>query len=418
MSSNTQDGAAEPTTSLASGDTPVEVNLEAIAGLGARLQRLIEETSELFPEREHFINQAVYALLTREHVLVHGKKGTGKTDIVKTLFGAFSGQFTFSIHLNKFMTESHVIGVPDPKEMREEGVLRYRREGGILEAQFAELDEFLDANGPLLRVLLGILNEREFKRGMQFEKARLHTAIASTNGDPEAAVKQSPDLDAVIDRFLFQCGVSYLGSASSRRKMYERATRRKGLEVAIAYADLSAVSNLIGRVTRFDDPLFLDSWEELIEGYKKAFPQQPVSDRRAVKLLKLAEASALLHGRLEVAVEDIEAARWGLCTGNSKPQHEAFDKILKPIIDKANTTRQQTMDLAQAKLLSDYRTNIPSIPPQVTNDQAVELYKRLHALRKQVEDVKPQLPSTKKTQQDILSKISQLMNELHGRMVS
>src|SRR5262249_21679936 len=146
------------------------------------------------PERDHLVSQIVYALLTRENVLIHGVYGTGKTDLVNAVFGAFETPTLFSIALTKFMSEAHVIGVPDPRELREEGNLRYQRDGGILDAHLVELDEIFDANAPLLRVLLGILNERTFKRGRQIEPANLHSAIASTNGDPEQVIRNAPEL--------------------------------------------------------------------------------------------------------------------------------------------------------------------------------------------------------------------------------
>src|SRR5262249_17560115 len=145
----------------------------------------------------------------------------------------------FSIALTKFMSEAHVIGVPDPRELREEGNLRYQRDGGILDAHLVELDEIFDANAPLLRVLLGILNERTFKRGRQIEPANLHSAIASTNGDPEQVIRNAPELGAVIDRFLFISKVNYLANQESRRKMYRKFVEDRRPEVKIPFQDLT-----------------------------------------------------------------------------------------------------------------------------------------------------------------------------------
>jgi MoxR-like ATPase len=177
-----------------------------IGRVAEQLRSLREELNELFPEREDIINQVLFALLTREHLLITGIYGTGKSQLVQTVFEAFTGSRTFSAALTKFTTESTIFGVPNVRELREEGRVRYTRSEGIFDAHFAELDELLDAQPALLRVLLGILNERIFKRGGQVEQVNLRTAIASTNGDPVVAVKQSPELGAVMDRFLLPSG--------------------------------------------------------------------------------------------------------------------------------------------------------------------------------------------------------------------
>ena len=66
-------------------------------------------------------------------------------------------------------------------------------------ADFAFLDEVFDANDVALRSMLGILNERTFRKGKQIEQARLHTAIATTN-----FLRASDLTEAVLDRFAFR----------------------------------------------------------------------------------------------------------------------------------------------------------------------------------------------------------------------
>ncbi|MBP6747098.1 hypothetical protein KA344_17845, partial [bacterium] len=117
------------------------VTSERLNSFAEKINRLQEQLTEIFPERTQLIKQIVYALVTREHVLVHGVYGTGKSDLVTSVYSCFTTPNIFSIALTKFMSESHVIGVPDPKEMREQGVLHYRREGGVLDGELIELDE-------------------------------------------------------------------------------------------------------------------------------------------------------------------------------------------------------------------------------------------------------------------------------------
>ncbi|OPZ91080.1 MAG: ATPase RavA [bacterium ADurb.Bin425] len=393
-----------------------------LALFSEQMKQLEAELKNIFPEREHLVSQLVFALLSREHVLVHGVFGTGKSDLLSALYSCFETPTVFSIALNKFMSESHVIGVPNPKQMREEGVLNYQREGGILDAHLVELDEVLDANAPLLRVLLGILNERTFKRGRQIEKALLHTAVASTNGDPVAVVKSAPELGAVIDRFIFIAKVNYLESAESRRRMYAKFVSDQRPSVRISFDDLVAVSNLVCGTEIALDAEFLAVYDEVIQAYRKAYEKDQtvkISDRRACKLIKLVRASAAINGRSEVSFEDLYAVRWGLCVGNDRSQHETFMKVAKPIVDKAIEQKKQSFDEVCVQLLKKYESEIPTLDDKtpLSNDELVQLIRQVGALDKQIRDVKPQLPSNLDYQKKMRERLSALSAKLNDRLL-
>lgn len=395
------------------------VTPERLNSFAEKMNRLKEQLTAIFPERTQLIEQIVYALVTREHVLVHGVYGTGKSDLVSSVYSCFSTPNIFSIALTKFMSESHVIGVPDPKEMREQGVLHYRREGGILDGELIELDEIFDANSPLLRVMLGILNERIFKRGAQVEKALLHTAIASTNGDPETVIKSAPELAAVIDRFIFIAKVNYLAESSSRRSMYAKFAADVKPTVRIPFEDLLDVSALVvGSEIELDNRL-VEVYDLVIQAYRKSQEKtrQVISDRRACKLLKLVRASAVLHGRTEVVFEDIMAVRWGLCTGNDKAQHDAFMAAAKPVIDQAVKERRQSYDEVCAKLLKQYERDIPLFPNEISDESLVKMLRQVNTMLGQVRELKPELPSNEEHKAKLVDRLNDLSRKLNDRLL-
>lgn len=407
-------------------EAQVQTHLDGASTMDARqlttfseqLRQLMAEAAQHFPERDHLITQIAYALLCREHVLVVGPYGSAKTALMNHICGAFVGQKTFSISLTKFLTESHVIGMPDVRELREAGVLRYRPDGGILQAHFAELDELLDASPPLLRVLLGILNERRFNRGTQTEIALLHTAIAATNCDPEQELKAAPALGAVLDRFLFRASVEYLKQPDSRLCMYRHFLRGSELGVQIPFPSLQVAAHLVEdlALSVLNDQDMLGTYDQVIEAYRAAQTGQTLSNRRTCLLLKLIGASAVLHGRTAATLEDVMAVRWGLCSGNNQQHHDVFDTVAKPIVDTAILARQQTIDEVQRKLLDEYAARIPTVPQHCSTEDLVDLYKRCHALRQDIQGVKPQLPSTTERQQTLLGSVSTRIEALHARL--
>lgn len=396
--------------------TKSQIDLQEVGRIGEELRLLIEQLGSIFPERGHLLQQILYALLTKEHVLVFGLHGTGKSDLLHTLFGAFEGSRVFSIALSKFMSEANVIGIPDPALMREKGEVRYRRDGGILDADFAELDELFDSNWPLLRVLLGILNERSFKRGRQVEDANLHTAVACTNGSPENEVKKQPELAAVIDRFLFHCKVNYLKEADSRHAMYLKYLSGAQPSAKITLADLKKVSDIVTDANQIEDEYVVRTHDRLITAFVEK-TKIAVSDRRKCKLLQLVEANALLYGRYEVDLEDLAAIKWGICIGGDDAQHKTFDETSAMIIADAKKERPQSVDEVQTKLLAEYEGKLPPDPPKnAPADHLVELCRLMTTLGKEVEDVRPQLPSTAERKKKLLGTIGKRKDEVLKRI--
>jgi MoxR-like ATPase len=392
-----------------------QIDLTRIAAIGATLRKMTKELAEIFPERGDLIQQILYALLTREHVLVFGTYGTGKSDLLRTLFDRISGSTLFSIGMSKFMTEGSLIGAPDPRRMRDTGELWYRREGGILDCHFAELDELFDSNAPLLRVLLGILHERQLKRGRQTEIAKLHTAIACTNGEPDQEVKRAPELGAVIDRFLFQCRVGYLTKGESRRQMYEKYLSGRTLDVELKLEDLVYLSSVVVDANQITDPQFIAVYDELIEACQERLGII-ISDRRKCKLLQLAEANALLFGRYEVTYEDLLAIRWGLCRGGDSAQQSTFDAVAGPIIEKAQKSVQQSIDVVQIQLLNELAGRMPTVPDQADPTQLVETSRSLHVLHREIEAVRPQLPSTEDKKRKLLERVDNRIAKVNRKI--
>lgn len=391
----------------------VSKNFDAdrVARISNEMRGLMGQLKAIFPEREVLLDQILYALLTREHVLVFGTFGTGKSDLLHTLFGAFDGARVFSIALSKFMSEANLIGMPDAVRLREKGEVHYNRDGGILDADFAELDELFDSNAPLLRVLLGILNERQFKRGRQVEGANLHTAVACTNGSPDKEVQKQAELGAVVDRFLFQCRVDYLKEAASRQAMYLKYLSGAQPETRVSLDDLKYLSGIVVDANQITDEYLVQVYDRLLEAFV-AKTGKVVSDRRRCKLLQLAEANALLFGRYDVDLEDLLAARWGLCLGGDTKLLKDFDEVAAPIIAEAKAKRPQNVDEVQAKLLAEYETKAPTVPAGCDSGRLVEICRQITALAKQVQEVRPLLPSTLERQKKLLDGLTTVKDQV------
>ena len=391
------------------------VDLKRVLSIGEALRNLANELENIFPERRQLIDQIIFGLLTREHVLIFGRFGTGKSDLINTLVESITGSKIFPVSLTKFTQESALFGVPDPKKFRDEGDLIYDPAKGILSFDFADLDEIFDSNAPLLRTLLGVLNERQWKRGRQVIKAALLSAFASTNGIPDEEVRKSPELGAVVDRFLFRTRVEYLKAASSRRKMYKKYLTGEKPTIKIPLDDIKYISSIVVDANQITDDYFIEVYDLVIEAYKDAVKSkgEVISDRRACKLLQLIEANALLYGRFEVDFEDILAIRHGLCNGD--PDNLAvFRKVAEPIIQKAKATQAQSIDDVQLKLLAQLEKNIPTIPVNCPDGELIKLRRTLQKVRGEIDAVKPQLDSSSDKKRAMQERVKDLLEKVQA----
>lgn len=390
------------------------VDLPRIKAFGSSLITLCEEMAEIFPGRRGLIEQIKYALLTRHHVMMFGLFGTGKTDLVNTFFSQILNAQKSSFALSKFSTEAHVFGVPSVKVMREEGHLEYNTTdpGTIFQSEFVELDEFLDANAPLLRSMLGILNERVWKRGRNFAECKLHTALASTNKDPVKEAARDDQLDAVIDRFLFQCRVDYLDDQDSRLKMYEKYLQGKTPSTTIDYAEIAYASGVVLSANQITEPVIIETYDNIIQEFAKG-SKRTISDRRKCKLLQVVEANALLYGRFEVHPEDILAVKWGLCYGDDSDSHTKFDNIAKPHIEEAKEKLAQDIDKLQVGYLEKVLSDLQNLQnEQVDDGNYLTLTRRANKLQEELEKIKPQLDSTRLMQKNVSDKLTRYKEQL------
>lgn len=390
-------------------------NLPAIA---ASVRTLQEQLNDLFPERDELITQLIYGLLTREHVLVFGTFGTGKSLLVDRFFGAFTGGNAFSIELTRFMTESNIVGIPNPKILREEGRIWHERQGTMLDAHFAELDELFDANDYLLRTLLGILNERRFNRGVQLEKANLHMALASTNANPEVEMKRTPGLGAVVDRFLFHTEVKYLEEDESRRRMFRGYLGGMAPTVTIPYHDVAALADAVMSLT-IDDPVLIELYNQILTGFTDK-QGVVISDRRACQTLKVVKANALLFGRDEIVPDDFLAARWTFCQGTDEAANCAFEEVATPLIEQVVNDRQPDIVRTQMKLLDEFEKRLPDVPKKgegsPSANKLVSMRRALIQLQADVRQIQPNHPSVADRRKDLLVAIEASCSEV-GQLI-
>jgi MoxR-like ATPase len=369
-------------------------------------QKILQVESELqgaVLERDDPVHSIMLALLTRQHVLLLGPPGTGKSYLTK-LVGSCVDAKVFDTQLGKDSRPGQLVGPLSPKALAERDEYVHI-DGGhtIRRAPVAYLDEIFKSNTPTLNALLSILNERVFYNGTRGpEGVALNTAIGCSNEYP-----QGDNLGALYDRFLFRHWIGYLqDDAAWERLMFQRhtltqpTTKLTMAELAVAQADVLTVG------------FSADVAQGMGRAIKGALGASGIvrSERRWVQALHAAQAEAWLAGRTEVTKADLlcwSAILWDNHELEGTKVSETLLKLCAPKLKEL----LEVMDLAweQVRMLRDYSSR-----DDVTRGQVSEAKQAFSKLQQQAEVLIPEAGPQGSREAKRLLEMSVEAAKLHG----
>lgn len=353
-------------------------------------------------DRERETKQLMYALFTREHMLLMGPAGTAKTQFATNAFSAISGAKVFSIHLTKQTTEEYVYGPLNIIELKK-GNLVHNTKDYILNADFAFLDEFFDASDVLLRSLLGVLNERHWMKGNQQIPAKLHTAIVTSNYQRENDVTQ-----AVLDRFIFKTEIQPVSAKNKRIQIYEDYLKQPNFTSA-KVLDLVKLKEFTTLVDKPGSVLFskdiLDTYDILLLEFTKE-SKKYISQRTANKALKVVKVSALLDGRDKANYDDLEELRYVFCVLNRRIEEEIFDAVFERCVGKAEEERQVIIDLGEIETKVD---DMPTDFGVLTDQDFITKMRELNEYIHLIESMSNPTQKTSTKRNEILDRMRELV---------
>lgn len=299
-----------------------------VARASASVQEVARILGAAFLDKQEIIRLMLVSAIAGEHMVIVGPPGTAKSAMVG-MFAKLMDARYFEYLLTRFTEPNELFGPVDIAAFRE-GRYTRRTEHMLPQAEIVFLDEIFKSSSAILNSLLHVINERKFANGPVVTQVPLISLYAASNEVPN-----DDSLAAMFDRFLIRVLSDNLDSYHfgelMQRGIALEVARMTGkdheLRPVLSARELRAVQAAFDRFMVFPDE-FLAKYKGLI--FQIRSEGISVSDRRAVKLLKLFAASAVFDGRTQVHDGDFFVLRhiW-----NNLDQVELLEEIVNPVVD-------------------------------------------------------------------------------------
>jgi MoxR-like ATPase len=277
-----------------------------------RFAQFFAELDGVFMERSDVLVQCALALLAREHVLMTGPPGTGKSALASAIINRIVDEHTgqpsvFARQVTESTVNTDLVGPIDFKTLMQSGRSEHFTDEGMLGAVHAFLDEVLDGRDMLLRSTLNLLQERELKHGQKVTRGRIECALMTTNRYLSDVLQQSREtLLAFVDRISFVNFVPRsFAEPESLARLLHAALGGQGLGSLKCLLTVQDVDTLQEAVAQVEVPqevsaalaAFLTDFEREVADARRAdprfMPTRYLSTRTAVKLGHVLKAACV-----------------------------------------------------------------------------------------------------------------------------
>lgn len=314
----------------------MHLTLEAAA---ARVRETVHSATTGLIDREQLAELMVLAAVAQEHLLIIGPPGTAKSAVVRRVATALGGRY-FEYLLGRFTEPSELFGPVDLRKLRE-GLVETDVAGMLPEAEVAFLDEVFLGSTAILNTLLGVLNERSFRRGHTNLPCPLRVCVGAANALPE-----DESLAAFADRFLLHLFVDPVPDHQLEALLAGgwQADRAK-IEHHAQLADIDLLCREVPQVQ-------MDNARGALANAIRKLRSSglTLSDRRIVKTQRLIAAAAVLAGRSAATEADLWPLFYVLPTREA--QASAQEVLRDSLVSAANPTLRAAVEHAALQPVS------------------------------------------------------------------
>jgi len=378
-----------------------------VATIVEHLRWHMDQISQKVIGREDVIKQAIFSILTGEHMLLLSRTGMAKSFLAGYIFKIFEGARVFSSQASKDQTPDNYFGPYNIEEFKK-GRIHHNIKGSVIEANFVFLDEFFDASDVVLRSLLSVLNERKFINGSEQIDVAVHSAIATAN-----YMRLNEVTEAVLDRFTYKAVLPETTNLYNQLRIDRSYAETKGKihspDKKIYFEQVCYLHDIVCNnnkdvVVKVPDMIYFMKnvvVNRYVSEMRKSDYSYFVSPRKQAKLVDFLRASAILNNRFEVTMDDIGEMYNAICTLNSyisvksaeTSEVDVFKNTFQNVMVHYNTTgslEQVEFLLNAGKILQQVRDNPDGRDEILASPTALEkfwgVFKRIFPGKKKSEE--------------------------------
>jgi MoxR-like ATPase len=265
-----------------------------------RLERLRANIQSCFLGNQQAIDRVIICLLAKGHVLIEDVPGVGKTTLANALAKSLDGSIS-RLQLTPDMLPADILGVTVWDRQKSE----FSFKPGPIFSNIVLADEINRTTPRTQSALLEAMNENQVSMdGVTRRLLDPFIVIATQNPFEFEGTYFLPE--SQLDRFLMRIGLGYPSPADEARVLTidPRRTALASLQPVMTSQELV---DLQGEADRVKADATLVDYVAAIAGATRGHEQLQigVSPRGSLALLRVAKATALLHGRDYLVPEDI-----------------------------------------------------------------------------------------------------------------
>ena len=289
-------------------------DVEAVKNLGLARDEIITELRKSIVGMEEVIDEALIAIFAGGHALLEGVPGLAKTLLVSSLSDCLSLSFK-RIQFTPDLMPSDITGTEVLQDDPETGKRHFIFNKGPIFANIVLADEINRTPPKTQASLLEAMQEKMVSAGGEDFHLDLPFFVLATQ-NPLEQEGTYPLPEAQLDRFMFKIHVSYPSETEEIDIMKSvTGTNDHTMNAVLDNKQILALQDLVRRVPvadhiyRYVAKLVRSTRPD--EGDAPDFVRNWISwgagPRACLNLVTAAKARAILRGRFNVAVEDVQA---------------------------------------------------------------------------------------------------------------